>query len=143
MRKIYPLLSLMVSLVALAGCAEMQMVKDGSGDAAEKVFFIEPADGATLKREFKVVMGVKGMQIKPAGELAKKTGHHHLLIDATPIAEGNVIPKSDIYLHFGKGQTETTLKLPPGKHTLMLQFGNGHHISYGEKMRAAITVTVR
>ena len=143
MRKIYPLLSLMVSLVALAGCAEMQMVKDGSGDTTEKVFFIEPADGATLGPEFKVVMGVKGMQLMPAGESAKNTGHHHLLIDAAPIAGGNVIPKSDKHLHFGKGQTETTLKLPPGKHTLMLQFGDGQHVSYGEKMRAAITVTVR
>lgn len=143
MKKIYSLLSLMVSLVVLTGCTGMHMAGESGGDAVEKVFFIEPADGATLGREFKVVMGVKGMQIKPAGELAKKTGHHHLLIDAAPIAEGSVIPKSDNHLHFGKGQTETTLKLAPGKHTLMLQFGNGQHISYGGKMRAAITITVR
>ena len=71
MKKIY-LLGLLISLVALAGCAEMQMVKDGGGGTTEKVFFIEPADGATIKREFKVVMGVKSMQLMPAGELAKK-----------------------------------------------------------------------
>lgn len=144
MKKIYTL-SLAVSLVAVVGCAQMQSAEERIGekmDNAEKVFFIEPADGATLGREFKVVMGVKGMQIKPAGELTKKTGHHHLLIDTTPIPEGSVIPKSDKYLHFGKAQTETTLKLAPGKHTLMLQLGNGNHISYGENMRTAITVTV-
>lgn len=129
--------------MALAGCAEMQAVKESISDKTKKVFFIEPADGATLGREVKVVIGVKGMQIKPAGELVQKTGHHHLLIDVAPIPEGDLIPNSDTFQHFGKGQTETTLRLRPGKHTLMLQFGNGHHISYGENMRATIKVTVR
>lgn len=112
--------------------------------AAEKgVHFVEPADGATFSGEFKVVMGVRGMQVAPAGETAANSGHHHLLIDAEPVPAGEVVPKSEQHLHFGKGQTETTLKLPPGTHTLTLQFADGAHRSYGEDMRSTITVTVQ
>jgi hypothetical protein len=111
--------------------------------AKQSVYFIEPADGATVGQEFKVVMGLKGMTIKPAGEMVENTGHHHLLIDEEPIAEGEVVPAgSPTHLHFGKGQTETTLTLEPGQHTLMLQFADGAHQSYGEKLRASITVNV-
>ncbi|MEW6353491.1 MAG: DUF4399 domain-containing protein [Pseudomonadota bacterium] len=111
---------------------------------AEKgVHFVEPSDGATLNGEFKVVMGVRGMQVAPAGAVAENSGHHHLLIDAEPIPAGEVVPKSEQHMHFGKGQTETTLKLPPGKHTLTLQFADGSHRSYGEAMRSTITVTVQ
>jgi uncharacterized protein DUF4399 len=109
----------------------------------QSVYFIEPADGATVSQEFKVVMGLKGMTIKPAGEMIDNTGHHHLLIDEEPIAKGEVVPAgSPTHLHFGKGQTETTLTLEPGQHTLMLQFADGAHQSYGEKLRASITVNV-
>ena len=109
----------------------------------QAAYFIEPADNATVGQEFKVVMGVKGMEIKPAGDMTENTGHHHLLIDEEPIAKGEVVPAgSPTHLHFGKGQTETMVTLEPGQHTLMLQFADGAHQSYGEPLRASITVNV-
>ncbi|MFZ5501986.1 MAG: DUF4399 domain-containing protein [Pseudomonadota bacterium] len=125
-------------LLALAGCHSVPKSPEQS------VYFVEPQDGAVVGSEVRVVMGVKGMDVKPAGEVLANTGHHHLLIDAAPLNSGEVVPGgSDKHLHFGKGQVETTIKLTPGQHTLTLQFANGAHVSYGEKMRNTITVTVK
>jgi len=110
---------------------------------APGVFFVEPKNGATVEQEFKVVMGVRGMEIKPAGDDTPNTGHHHLLIDASPVKKGDVIPADEHHVHFGKGQTETTVKLAPGKHKLQLQFADGTHRSYGPAMSKTITVTVK
>lgn len=107
-----------------------------------QVSFVEPLDGAVVSGEFNVVMGVRGMQVMPAGEVVEGAGHHHLLIDAEPIAAGEVVPNDEQHRHFGKGQTETTLALTPGEHTLSLQFADGAHVSYGEKLRRTITVQV-
>ena len=71
------------------------------------------------------------------------TGHHHLIIDGHPVEAGKAVPADATHLHFGKGQTETTLKLAPGPHTLTLQFADGLHQSYGPEMSATITVTVK
>lgn len=108
----------------------------------QAVYFIEPQNNATVDQEFTVKMGVTGMTIKPAGDMTTGTGHHHLLIDEDPIKTGEVIPSSPTHLHFGKGQTETSLTLPPGKHILTLQFADGAHQSYGFAMRQSITVHV-
>ena len=110
----------------------------------QRVYFVEPNDGAIVGTEVKVVMGIQGMNIVPAGTAAEGTGHHHLLIDAQQVNAGDKIPAgNDQYRHFGKGQTETVIKLAPGAHTLTLQFANGEHVSYGEKMRSTINVIVK
>ena len=111
----------------------------------QRVYFIEPKDGAVVGNEVKIVMGVQGMEIKPAGTVVENTGHHHLLIDALQqLNVGEAVPTgSDRHLHFGKGQTETSIKLAPGPHTLTLQFANGAHVSYGERMRSTISVTAK
>jgi Domain of unknown function (DUF4399) len=110
-----------------------------------RVFFVEPTDSATVAQEVKIVMGIEGMEVKLAGDMTPDTGHHHLIIDAPMIAEGEIIPvdKPEQYKHFGKGQTDTTVKLAPGKHTLTLQLADGAHRSYGERMRKTITVTAQ
>ncbi|MGF6792414.1 DUF4399 domain-containing protein [Paraburkholderia sp. 35.1] len=116
----------------------------GSGVAqAEGVTFVQPADGATVTNPVHVVFGLDGMKIVPAGTLTDGTGHHHLLIDGKPLPKGEVVPATDKSLHFGKGQTETDLTLPPGDHTLTLQFGDGAHRSYGPEMSKTITVHVK
>jgi hypothetical protein len=107
------------------------------------VSFVQPADGATVSNPVHVVFAVDGMKIAPAGTMTDGTGHHHLLVDGKPLPKGEVIPANDKSLHFGKGQTETDLTLPPGDHTLTLQFGDGTHRSYGPELSKTITVHVK
>jgi len=110
-----------------------------------RTYFKNIKDGDTISQEQKVEFGVDGMKIRPAGEDAndKTTGHHHLIIDAGGIPQGQVIVADATHLHFGKGQTETVVKLAPGEHTLTLQFADGAHRSYGPQMSATIHVTVK
>ncbi|WP_024301827.1 DUF4399 domain-containing protein [Pseudogulbenkiania sp. MAI-1] len=115
----------------------------GAAQAAGRVYFVEPQDGATVKSPFKVRFGLEGMAIAPAGDTKPDTGHHHLIIDGSATPQGEVVPTDDSHRHFGKGQTETELTLPPGEHTLTLQFANGAHQSYGEAMSSSIKVMVK
>lgn len=110
---------------------------------AQTVSIVEPANGATVASPFKVKFDVAGMDVKPAGDMSANTGHHHLLINAEPITAGQSVPFDDTHLHFGKGQTETEVKLPPGKYKLTLQFANGAHQSYGPGLSNSIDVTVK
>lgn len=107
-----------------------------------KVFFKNLKNGAKIKKDtdFKVEFGVKGLGVKPAGDMTENSGHFHLVIDGLAIEKGSVVPFDDHHLHFGKGQTETTIKLPEGKHTLTVQFANGAHISYGSELSQTIEV---
>jgi hypothetical protein len=125
----------MLTLVSVIGCG-----KEKSGNA--KVYFAEPKDRAEIQGPVKVVMVVEGMQVKPAGEVVEGTGHHHILINKESIPAGQVIPTDDADRHFGKGQTETVLDLPPGDYTLTLQFADGLHRSYGKEMSQTIKIKV-
>ena len=111
--------------------------------SAQNVEFATPRDGDTVTSPFKVRFVVRNMAVVPAGEIKPGTGHHHILINTPPIEENNVIPADDQHKHFGKGQTETELSLPPGEHTLSLQFADGLHRSYGEAFRTTIRVRVK
>ena len=110
--------------------------------AVNQVSFLEPKDGAKVTSPVKVRFGLEGMKIGPIGDLTPDTGHHHLIIDDKGIAKGESVPFDDKHLHYGKGQTEAEVKLPPGEHTLTLQFGNGAHQSYGPEMSKTIRVKV-
>jgi hypothetical protein len=110
---------------------------------AASVSFIEPADGAVVSSPFTVRFGVSGMEVKPAGDMTPGTGHHHLLINQDSIPAGQSIPVDDTHLHFGKGQTDTSLTLPPGKYKLTMQFANGAHQSYGPELSKTIHITVK
>src|SRR5271166_3723741 len=124
-------------LMLLAGLTLFASVACAA-DPVKKVFFVEPKNGAVVTSPFKVVFGVSGMVVEPAGEIKPDSGHHHLLINTGPMKEGETIPADATHLHFGKAQTETEVTLPPGKYTLTMQFANGAHQSYGEKMSATI-----
>lgn len=119
------------------------LVASAAARAEARVFFVAPQDGATVSNPVHVKFGLEGMEIRPAGDMTPNTGHHHLLIDGRPVPKGDVIPASERSLHFGKGQTETDVNLPPGQHTLTLQFGDGIHRSYGPEMSQTITVNVQ
>jgi len=107
------------------------------------VFFITPGDGASVSSPVTVKFGISGMAVAPAGTTTPATGHHHLLID-TQLADPNLpVPSDDNHLHFGKGQTETTLELPAGSHTLQLVLGDGNHIPHDPPVTSGvITITV-
>jgi hypothetical protein len=113
--------------------------------AGAELYFIAPADGAVVDKTFTVRFGLKGMGIAPAGVTTDKTGHHHLLIDVTELpAMDQPLPNDDKHKHFGGGQTETTLTLPPGKHTLQLVLGDALHIPFNPPILSPkITVTVK
>src|SRR5687768_7242073 len=78
-----------------------------------KVVFVSPKDGATVKPKFKVKFKIDGMAVKPAGTLEAGTGHHHIIVDGAAIAKGQVVPKDEKNIHFGKGETSTELTLTP------------------------------
>jgi hypothetical protein len=96
--------------------------------AGAEVYIVSPKDGAKVKGPVTVVFGLKGMGIAPAGVKFDNSGHHHLLIDTdSPTDMSLPLPADDHNVHFGKGQTETTLTLSPGKHTLQLVLADYLH----------------
>ncbi len=110
------------------------------------VYIISPKDGDTVSSPFKVRFGLTGMGVAPAGIDKPNTGHHHLIIDTTLSPEELKAPiASDAkHLHFGGGQTEATVTLPPGQHTLQLVLGDWTHIPFSPPvMSPVITVTVK
>ncbi|CAH2893379.1 MULTISPECIES: DUF4399 domain-containing protein [Paraburkholderia] len=127
----------------LSGAALAALLAASGAAQAASVSFVQPTDGASVSNPVHVVFRVEGMKIAPAGTMTDGTGHHHLLVDGKPLPKGEVIPANDKSLHFGKGQTETDLTLPPGNHTLTLQFGDGAHRSYGPDLSKTITVHVK
>ena len=97
---------------------------------AEKVYFINIKDGDVLKSPFLVQFGLTGKGIAPAGIDVPNTGHHHLLINVDELDYTLPIPASKQHLHFGLGQTETTLDLIPGEYKLQLVLGDKYHVPH-------------
>jgi hypothetical protein len=119
--------------------------------AAAEAYFIGLSDGAVVSSPVTVRFGLKGMGVAPAGTEKDGTGHHHVLIDraawgmgpddATSAADG--LPSDEHHRHFGGGQTETMLELPPGEHTLQLLLGDAFHVPHDPAVTSArITITV-
>lgn len=109
-----------------------------------KAYIISPADGQTVSPEFTVKFGLSGMGIAPAGIDKPGTGHHHLLIDVDELPSlEDPLPSTAQIKHFGGGQTETIIDLPPGEHTLQLLLGNYSHIPHDNPILSEkIEVTV-
>ena len=141
---------------ATAGHDTMSMNHDSAGHttaeapplpdvpAGAKVSFKNLKNGASVSSPLKVQMAAENIKVDTAGPVLAGVGHHHLFIDAEDsLAAGTMVPKDSSHLHFGKGQTETEVKLTPGKHKLTLQFADGLHRSYGSKLSSVITVDVK
>jgi hypothetical protein len=114
--------------------------------AGAQVYIINLKNGDTVTSPFKVQFGLTGMGVAPAGVEKPNTGHHHLIIDATLSPDELKAPiASDAkHMHFGGGQTEATITLPPGQHTLQLVLGDWSHIPHVPPvMSTPITVTVK
>ena len=138
-----------IALALLATTAVQAQETASNPDAG--LYFIGIDDGATVSSPLTVRFGLSGMGVAPAGTEKDMTGHHHLLIDRPPLGEGEMgaeeltspIPSDDNHRHFGGGQTETTIELSPGAHTLQLVLGDWSHVPHNPPVTSdVITVTV-
>ena len=119
------------------------LLRQPAPEGAE-VYFISPQDGATVTNPVVVQFGLRNMGVAPAGVAQPNTGHHHLLINAELEQMALPVPADERHVHFGGGQTQTTVTLPPGQHTLQLVLGDYLHIPHDPPVtssRISITVT--
>ncbi|MDP5210303.1 MULTISPECIES: DUF4399 domain-containing protein [unclassified Microbulbifer] len=133
-------------LSALSYAEEQGTKNDMVSKAPEgaRLYIISPKDGEKVSQTFTVRFGLSGMGVAPAGVNLENTGHHHLLIDVDTLPDlSKPLPASKNIIHYGGGQTETEITLPPGKHTLQLVLGNYLHIPHQNPvMSKKITVEV-
>ena len=95
------------------------------------LYIISPQDGEVLKGGFLCRFGLRNMLVVRAGNDAPRSGHHHLLVDvAAPLDPKEPIPLDKRHIHFGEGETEALIELPPGKHTLQLVLGDAKHYPF-------------
>ncbi len=141
--------TLIAALILAAPLASAQTpaaaVERTASPPGAEVYIISPRNGATVHSPVHVQFGLKGMGVAPAGVKFENTGHHHLLIDTdAPTDLSAPLPATDKVVHFGKGQTETTLTtLTPGKHTLQLLLADQNHIPHNPPVISKkITITV-
>ena len=134
-----------LAVVALAGLVIAQVLPKTKAAEGAKAYIVSPKDGDTVTSPFTVQFGLKSMGIAPAGINHPNTGHHHLLIDVAQLPNLDAaLPVTDNIKHFGAGQTEVELTLPPGKHTLQLVLGDYLHIPHDKPVVSAkITITVK
>ncbi len=136
-RSLVAMLVVVLPLMAHAGD------RSPSPDNAE-VFIVAPKDGEEVTNPVVIKFGIKGMDVAKAGTQIPNTGHHHLLVDAELPVLNQPIPKDANHMHFGGGQTEATLTLTPGKHTLQLLLGDGNHVPHHPAVISkVITITVK
>ena len=109
------------------------------------LYFVWPQNGAVIKGGFWCRFGLRNMGVTHAGDNYPNAGHHHLLIDVNePLNPNEEIPQDKSHLHFGAGQTEARIELPPGKHTLQLVLGDAGHYPFNPPVVSQkITITVR
>ncbi len=159
-------LSLLALLISMAACGEKstqetvqttpvttaaqvpateppQIPRTASSEGAS-VFFITPADGATVTNPISIEFGIAGMVVVKAGNNQPNSGHHHLLIDTGLPDLGLPIPASEQHVHFGDGSVSTQISLPPGEHKLQMLLGDHLHIPHNPPLTSAqITITVK
>ena len=133
--------------VADARAADAAEATKVHADAGPAVYFVNIKHGDTVTSPFRVVFGVYGMGVAPAGVDKPNTGHHHLLVDTELSAEEMkfAIPNDEKHIHFGNGATERVLELPAGQHTLQLVFGDMNHELHkpAHLLSQKITITVK
>lgn len=136
--------ALVLALVATGVVAAAQLPRQKSVEGTT-VYFIAPANNAVVSSPVSVKFGLKGMGVAPAGANLANTGHHHLLVDVAELPDFSLpLPANDNVRHFGGGQTETELTLPPGRHTLQLVFADYLHIPHDRPVVSEkITITVK
>jgi hypothetical protein len=130
-----PVLNLVAAAFLGLSCAGVAGVAlaESPWPSNARVYFIEPANGAVVTGKVTVKFGLSGLGVAPAGIEKANTGHHHVLVDLdapTGAKLDEPLPADAHLRHFGGGQTETVLDLPPGRHTLQLIVGDANHIPH-------------
>jgi hypothetical protein len=111
--------------------APIQSYAESYSDENKRLFFITPSNGEEVTNPVTIRFGIVGMEIAPAGKNKPMSGHHHLLVNVEKLPNmKSPIPADKNHLHFGKGQTETQLNLPSGRHTLQLLLGDYMHVPH-------------
>ncbi|MEE3331502.1 MAG: DUF4399 domain-containing protein [Myxococcota bacterium] len=131
------------ALATAATADDSQVLPRTPSPEGASAYIIAPADGSIVSSPVSVRFGLVGMGVAPAGVLNAKTGHHHLIIDAPTPRAGAPIPKDSNHRHFGGGQTEVSVELEPGSHTLQLVLGDHIHVPHDPPVASeTITITV-
>ena len=133
-----------IALVALVAGAAVVSAGPTKRDPNAELYIGWPNDGEVIKKkQIRVWFGLRNMGVAPAGVDVANTGHHHLLIDVDLPPFDEPIPSDEHHLHFGKGQTEASVELSKGQHTLQLVLGDWSHVPHKPPvMSERITVTV-
>ena len=139
-----------ITVILLSVLAPIAVAQDSAGlprtpaPPGAEVYIQTPANGAEVRSPVLVRFGLRGMGVAPATVTTANTGHHHLLIDVDTLPPDNLpLPSSDQVRHFGAGQTEAEIALPPGTHTLQLVLGDFQHVPHDPPVRSEkITITV-
>ncbi len=136
---------LLVLMVCLAPLTTLAQFTSQAAPADAELYFISPKNGEAVSGEIVVQFGLKGFGVAPAGTKHPAAGHHHLLVDLDTVPPMNQpMPASDHIRHFGGGQTEATITLPKGEHTLQLILGDHLHVPYAPPILSEkITITVK
>ena len=134
------MLGLALGLLASGG----QAVAREPAPPGARAYIVWPKNGQTIAGgKFWLRMGLKGAGVAPAGIQKEGTGHHHVLIDTELPPMDEPIPNNQTHLHFGAGQTEARIELPPGQHTLQLLLGDAEHVPHDPPvMSDRITIIV-
>ena len=136
--------ALIVVFGSMAPSGSVLAEQTASPPGAEE-YIIWPADGAVIHGgKLWVRMGLRNMGVCPKGIVFPNTGHHHLLIDTDLSPLDQEIPSDRNHLHFGAGETDARIELPPGKHTLQLMLGDHNHVPHVPPVYSKkITITVQ
>ena len=135
-----------IALSAALTCLPLAAYAQGKPAGKDaRVYFVWPQNGTVIKGAFWCRFGLRNMGVTHAGDTYANSGHHHLLIDVNePINPNEPIPQDKSHLHFGAGQTEARIELPPGKHTLQLVLGDAEHYPHVPPVISEkITVTIK
>ncbi len=138
-KQLLKILALVLFCLTLAACSS-----SGGDEPEARVFFTNISDGDTVDSPVTVQWSAENFTIEPAGEVKAGAGHLHIMVDADCVAAGQIVPADDNHLHYGKAQTEATLELTPGEHTLCLQAADGVHTALaGDGLVQVVRITVR
>jgi hypothetical protein len=135
--------SLTATLLCVAASMPLGAQASPASEPSPVIGILTPANGSRVSSPFTVRFRLVNYGVAPAGANIDKTGHFHLVVNDVAGAPGTVIPADSTHIHFGKGQIEVSVSLPPGRHVLRAVLGDYQHkVISPALVSAPISVTV-